>query len=221
MARPLYKTMLEIPELKEAERPALLFSGGKDSLLLLYFARAIRPDITVIHFYDQLHPDVEAIIKGEDLNVLSWAPATRYLIPWNEGMALVSEHSFGEARLPVLRDVIPETGRCELERLRQDRTPHFDYPFDLTLWGYRKTDELHPVMPEVFPKDFQLGPTRMLAPLYDWETIDVIEAAQRLPYMPCSDAITVCVKCREVLKGWDKHSAQKFFAKRFGYSEAA
>lgn len=213
--------MLEIPALKSAERPAVLFSGGKDSMLLLDIALKIRPDITVIHFYDQLHPDVEAVIKGMNLDVLSWSPAARYLIPWNDGIALVSEYSFGDVRLPVLRDVISELHRCELERLKPERTPHFDYPFDLTIWGYRKSDELHPVMPPFFPKEFQFGPTRLLAPLYDWETIDVIEAAQRLPYTPCSDALTACVKCREVLKSWDSQQAQEFFSKRFGYVEAA
>lgn len=213
--------MLEIPQLVKAERPAILFSGGKDSLVLLDVALKIRPDITVIHFYDHLHPDVAAVIKGMDLDVLSWAPATRYLIPWNDGIALVSEYSFGDVRLPVLRDVIPELHRCELERLKLDRMSNFDYPFDLTLWGYRKSDELHPVMPQFFPREFQFGPTRLLAPLYEWETIDVIEAVRRLPYTPCADAVTACVKCREVLKGWDRQSAQEFFAKRFGYSEAA
>lgn len=213
--------MLEIPQLKTAERPAILWSGGKDSMVLLDIALKARPDIEVIHFYDHLHPDVEATIKMLGLNVLSWSPAARYLIPWNDGIALVSEYSFGTTRLPVLRDVTPDTNGCELERLKSDRTPHFDYPFDLTLWGYRKSDELHPVMPDFFPKEFQLGPTVMLAPLYEWETVDVIEAAGRLPYTPCSDAITACEGCREVLKDWDRQSAQEFFAKRFGYSEAA
>lgn len=213
--------MLEIPELKTAERPAILWSGGKDSAVLLDMALAVRPDIQVIHFWDRLHPDVEAAIRMLGLNVLSWSPAAQYLIPWNEGIALVNEYSFGEVRLPVLWDVIPDDRRCDLEKIKVQRTPYFDYPFDLTLWGYRKSDELHPVMPACFPKEFQFGPTAMLAPLYDWETIDVIEAAQRLPYTPCSDALMACERCREVLKSWDRKGAQEFFAKRFGYSEVA
>lgn len=212
--------MLQITELMKAERPAILFSGGKDSLVLLDMVRDARPDVQVIHFHDRLDSEAEKAIIGWGLNVLSWAPAARYLIPWNDGIALVSEYSFGEARLPVLRDVVEGEG-CDLERLRNDRTPHFDYPFELTLWGYRKSDELHPVMPDFFPKDFQLGPTRMLAPLYDWDTEDVIQAAERLPFKPVSDALTVCKKCREVLNGWDRQGAQEFFAKRFGYVEAA
>lgn len=214
-------TMLEIPELKSAERPAILFSGGKDSVLLLDIALKIRPDIAIIHFHDHLHPDVEETIKVLDLDVLSWAPAARYLIPWNDGLVLVSEYSFEEARLPVLQDVIPDEKRCDLEKLRPERLSYFGYPYDVTLWGYRKSDELHPVMPKSFPKEFRLGPTVMRAPLYEWETIDVIEAAQRLPYVPCSDALAVCGKCRKGLESWDRKTAQEFFAKRFGYSEAA
>lgn len=213
--------MLNITELMSAERPAILFSGGKDSLVLLDMVREARPDIAVIHFYDGLNPEIEKVICGWNLNVLSWHPAAQYLIPWNEGIALVSEYSFGEARLPVLRDVVPDDRRCDLEKITPQRTPHFDYPFDLTLWGYRKSDELHPVMPNYFPKMFRLGPTTMLAPLYEWETIDVIEAAQRLPFTPCSDALTACARCLEVLKNWDRQGAQEFFVKRFGYSEAA
>lgn len=214
--------MLEIPLLTEAQHPAILFSGGKDSLLLLDIALKIRPDITVIHFYDKkLIPEVAEIVAEMNIGLLSWYPAVRYLIPWNEGLALVSEYSFGDARLPVLRDVVPDKNRCDLERLSNERKSHFEYPFDFTIWGYRKSDELHPVMPRCFPKEFQLGPTQVLAPLYDWETIDVIEAVSRLPFTPCSDALAVCQKCREILNGWDRKSAQEFFAKRFGYEEAA
>lgn len=212
--------MLEIPQLKSAERPAILFSGGKDSLLLLDIVRRTRPDTTVIHFHDRLDPSVEQACIVWSLNVLSWAPAARYLIPWNAGIALVSEYSIGNSRLPVLRDVIEGEG-CDLERLMKTRTLNFDYPFDLTLWGYRKSDELHPVMPSCFPKTFRLGPTVMLAPLYEWETEDVVQAVSRLPFKPVSDTLVACSQCREVLKNWDRETTLEFFARRFGYVEAA
>lgn len=213
--------MLEITQLSDSKSPAILFSGGKESLLLLDMVREIRPSTVVIHFYDHLHPQVEEIIKGWDLEVLSWRPAARYLIPWQSDIVLVSEYSFGNARLPVLRDIV-DGDDCELEKLRTDTTPYFDYPFDLTVWGYRKQDELHPVMPSSFPREFQLGPTRMISPLYSWETEDVIEAVQRLPFAPVTnDAIQMCAKCKSELINWDRQKSLDSFASKFGYSKAA
>lgn len=213
--------MIEIPQLLQAKSPAILFSGGKDSILLLDAVRRIRPGTTIIHFYDRLSPQVETIIRQWDLEVLSWRSAAQYLIPWESDLALVSEYSFGDARLPVLRDVV-DGEDCELEKLRTDRTEHFDYPFDFTLWGYRRRDELHPVMPVSFPREFQLGPTQMIAPLYEWTVSDVLANVQNLPFSPVPlDAIRMCAKCREGLASWNREESLEFFARRFGYRRAA
>lgn len=213
--------MLEIPQLLNAKSPAILFSGGKDSTLLLDMARQIRPDITVIHFYDQLHPPVERIIKAWGLQILSWRPAAQYLIPWNSDLALVSEYSFGDARLPVIRDIV-RSQNCSLEKLL-GRTELFDYPFDVTFWGYRESDERHPVMGQPFPREFQLGPTRMIAPLYSWSDEDVLGAIEyrKIPYEPFADEVTMCTRCSEGLSGWNAKASLEFFANRFGFQEAA
>lgn len=212
---------LKISQLSDAKMPALLFSGGKESLLLLDMVRGIRPDTAIVHFYDRLHPQVEEIIKGWDLEVLSWRPSARYLIPWNSDAVLVSEYSFGNARLPVLRDIV-DGEDCELEKLRTDRTEWFDNPFDTIIWGMRKGDELHPVMPAYFEREVQLGSSRLIAPLYSWETEDVVEAVQRLPFTPVTDdSIRMCARCREGLASWDRDASLKMFSKRFGYQEAA
>lgn len=213
--------MIEIPQLLDSNLPALLFSGGKESLLLLDTVSQIRDDVTVIHFYDRIHPEVEEVFKGWNLEFLSWRPATQYLIPWGQDIVLVSEYSFGNARLPVLRDVI-DGDDCELEKLRNDRTEYFDFPFDTTIWGYRRKDELHPVMPSSFPREFQLGPTRVISPLYDWETEDVIEAVKRIPFPPVTnDAVRMCAACKESLASWDREASLNYFSNRFGYAKAA
>lgn len=215
--------MAKIPQLLEAKSPAILFSGGKDSLLLLDIVRKIRPETAIVHFYDRLTPQVEDAIKRWDLEVLSWRPAEHYLIPWNEGLALVNEYSFGDARLPVLRDVI-DGEDCQLEHRRRDTTEHFDYPFDLTYWGMKKADELHPVMPAHFEREMQLGPTKLIAPLYDLSDAEVLsEIEQRgLLYEPFTDAVTACSRCREWLStDWDGSGALNYFAQRFGYRRAA
>lgn len=214
--------MIEIPQLLTAERPALLFSGGKDSLLLLDIVRQIRP-VTIIHFYDRLHPEVERIFKLWDLDILSWNPSVHYFIPWNGDPVLVSEYSFGEARLPVVVPITATQTGCDVERLSRDRMENFDYPFDLTLWGYKKDDERHPIMGQPFPIAFELGPTLMIAPLYHWSDEDVLEeiAKRGLPYRPFSDELKMCLACQRSIGTWDKETSLQFFANRFNFREAA
>lgn len=215
--------MLTIPQLSEAQSPAILFSGGKDSLLLLDIVRKIRP-VTIIHFYNRrLHPQVERIVKLWDLEVLSWLPALQYFIPWEDDPALVSEYSFGNARLPVVTSITQSKTECEVERPSFQQTPFFDYPFDKTFWGYRACDERHPIMGQPFPITFELGPTTMLAPLYHWSDEDVLrEISERgLPYEPFSDELKMCAKCKNTLGTWDKETSLQFFANRFNFRKAA
>lgn len=214
--------MFEIAQVEKAEHPALLFSGGKDSLLLLDIVRKIRP-VTIIHFYDRLHPEVERILKLWDLDILSWQPAHQYFIPFGDDPALVSEYSFGAARLPVVTGIMQSKDKCEIEKLRFERMPHFDYPFDVTLWGYKRGDDRHPIMGEAFPICFDLGTTRMLAPLYHWSDEDVLSeiARRELPYEPFSDELKMCEKCKGSLGAWDKETSLQFFANRFNFKEAA
>lgn len=212
---------LEIPQLLKSKLAALLFSGGKESLLLLDMVRQVRPSTTIVHFYDRLAPEVEAVIKGWDLEVLSWRPAAWYLVPWGSGVVLVNEYSFGDARLPVLTDII-DGEDCEWEKRPTNLTEFFDNPFDLVLWGMRKSDELHPVMPAYFERKTRLGASKLFAPLYNWPTEDVVEAVNRLPFAPvANDAIRMCAKCREGLANWDREAALKMFSERFNYAKAA
>lgn len=215
-------TFFELKEtLRRAERPALLCSFGKESLVLLDMVRQIRPDVAVIHFYDHLHPQVAEIFKGWNLELLSWRPAAWYLVPDGDDVVLVSEYSFGDARLPVLRDVV-DGEDCQWEKRPTLLTEAFDYPFDVTIFGYRREDERHPVMREPFPRQFQLGPTKMVSPLYWWNTEKVMKAVSRLPYAPVTqDAVRMCAKCREGLSGWDRQASLDFFDRRFNRMEAA
>lgn len=190
---------------------------------MLSMIRKTQFQPTIIHFYEQLKPEVEAVIKGWDLEVLSWRPARWYLAPWLDDAVLVSEYAFGDGVLPVLTDII-DGEDCDWERRSSKLTESFHYPFDLTVWGYRRADELHPAMPPSFPREFQLGPTRMVAPLYGETDEGAMKAVRQLPFAPVtSDAIRMCAKCREGLAswGWDREASLKFFAERFGYARAA
>lgn len=213
--------MIDHAQLLSAKSPALLFSGGSDSLLLLKQMWGVRRDFVLIHFFDQLHPEVEDLIKDWDLEVLSWKPAARYLIPFDGDIALVSEYSFGNARLPVLRDIV-DGDDCQLERLNPKRTEFFDYPFLETYWGYRRSDELHPIMPQHFPQTFPLGPTQFVAPLYYLTDKEVSHQVARQKHKPVTnDAITMCVNCKAELSTWNREASLNYFSNRFGYAKAA
>jgi len=166
--------------LLKAKNPVLLCSFGKESLVLLKMIMDIRP-IPILHFYDELDPFVEKIIREWELDVMSYAPAIRYRVK----DTVVSEYAIGNARLPMLRDV-SENGKP----VGYVTTPQFHYDFDYTFFGYRKTDS-HPLVKKVFEREFQLGPTRMVAPLYDLSDRDVFNLIDEysIPYQPYCDDV--------------------------------
>lgn len=167
-------------KLLAAKNPVVLCSFGKESLVLLKMVMEIMPDITILSFFNHLNPFAEKIIREWDLTVASYAPAVRYQVE----DTVVSEYAIGDARLPLLQD-ISEHG----EPIGMVTTPQFEYNFDLTLFGYRKADH-HPLVGRTLEKEFQLGPTTMYAPLYDWSETEVFAALEGVPYEPfCDDVL--------------------------------
>lgn len=205
--------------LTQAKNPSLLSSFGKESLVLLKLARQIEPNIAIFYFGDKLSEFAESIIMENDLQVYSYAPTDRYLVPNGSGYSLIDEYSFGETRVPLISDLRAGTA-CELEKLATVRTPLFNWQHDLTLWGYRRGDS-HPLIDTVFPQRFQLGPTIMDAPLYNWSEGDVFDAIEELhiPYVPETDDIEVCTNClSEINETMDHEASLSGFYSRFQFS---
>lgn len=207
--------------ISSAANPAILCSFGKDSSVLLALAREVKPDIPIVYFKDRINCNAEKLITDWNLTVLSYAPLNRYLIPWDNDICLVDEMTIGNQLVPLIRDV-ELSEKCDVEQLSPIRT-NFTWPFDVTLWGYRKADELHPAMSSPFSNDFQLGNTRMVAPLYNWSDSAVIDALSELsiPYQQHRDTIGICGKCMAQLGAWDRQASLDFFTRRFGYAQAA
>ena len=67
-------------------------------------------------------------------------------------------------------------------------------------------------MERPFPREFALGPTKVIAPLYFWGDGEVLRAVS---YEPFADEVTMCSKCYESLAGWDRASSLDLFSKRF------
>lgn len=172
--------------LSGARYPALLWSGGKDSMLLLALVREVK-NIPCIWFRMGLSREQERfarrIILEWDLEVWSWWPSDVYLVPNNEGLTLIREQAFGPARLPVLLDV-EEGANCIFD-FPQERTvelyPHFDHVFI----GYRGEDYHHALGRNFCPADgWSLGNTKFYAPLREMKEAEVWQAIKELnvPY---------------------------------------
>lgn len=167
--------------LDSAKNPVLLCSFGKDSLVLLKLVRDIKPEIPILWFRDHLDPFAARIIREWDLSVWGYAPTIRYQVD----NTVVSEYAIGDARLPLLQDV-SENGKS----VGTMTTPQFSYSWSETLWGYKKSDS-HPLVGRTLDADFQLGPTRMIAPLYDLSDEEVFALIDELtiPYQPICDDV--------------------------------
>lgn len=204
--------------LKGAKSPALLCSFGKESLILLKLVREIKPDTSIFWFGDKLSLFAESIIRDNDLQVFSYAPADRYLVPNNDGYSLIDEYSLGQVNVPLISD-LEESDLCELELLPTIRTPIFNYRADVTLWGYRAADR-HSLVQTVFPQKFPLGGTIMDAPLYNWNEQDVYSAIEelRIPYEPQNDRVQVCSACLDEINATiDKQASLHAFKERFSF----
>lgn len=168
----------------KARNPALWLSFGKDSLLLLHLVRELGYHPTLIWYRDWIPPQAARVIKEWDLTVFSYAPACRYKV----GESVVSEYSVGPARFPVIADV-----SADGHSVGQMVTPYFHYDYDYTLFGYKAADT-HPLITTTFAREIQLGPTRVIAPLYDMTDDDVLDAiaTRAIPYEPYNDDVLDC-----------------------------
>lgn len=206
--------------LNGAQHPAVLCSFGSDSTLLLHYARQARRDIPAYYFGDSLPEPAQRLVIDDDLTILSYAPADRYLVPQGDGLALIEEYDFNSQRVPVVSPVVKgprET--CTAESSGQ-RTPSFCFPHDVVLWGYRATDS-NELITTTFARETTLGHTRFIAPLYDLTVDQVLNAldALGLDYVT-DDAAEFCGEClNAVLNGnWDRDAALAGFRSRFNYS---
>jgi 3'-phosphoadenosine 5'-phosphosulfate sulfotransferase (PAPS reductase)/FAD synthetase len=170
--------------LSKAKNPCVLVSFGKDSLVLLKTILDMGYSPDILWFRDHLNPFAEKIIREWDLTVKGYAPAVRYRVE----DTVISEYAIGNARLPMLQD-ISEHGRP----IGMVTTPQFSYPWDYTLFGYRKTDS-HPLIGRNLESEITLGPTELIAPMYDLTDADVFNLIDELniPYEPFCDDVLPC-----------------------------
>jgi len=182
--------------LGQAKNPVCLFSGGKDSLLLLDMMREVR-SVDVLHFGK---PDkfTEQVIKDWDLTVFGYAPTQVSILPNGDEFTIVRDYDFGGQFMPVLTDV--EDGlTCCGEINKSPLMQHFGYDWDATFVGYKKTDT-HPIFerqPDIID-GMPWGATRLYVPLLDWTDEQIYAELDRrnitIPE-PNRDTLQLCTRC--------------------------
>lgn len=206
-------------QLSNATSPAILVSFGKDSLLLLHLARKVRPDTTIYYFNDDLSPFAQRVIIENNLTVLRYAPADRYIVPNGDGIALVDEYAINDTLLPVISPIV--TGDSCKHSLPTRRTSTFRFNHDLALWGYKQSDHMEAVG-TTFEKENMVGEVRFIAPLYGLTDADVYNALDELkiPYQNERNEIEWCQGCIDlVVQDWDREASLTAFRSRFHQGE--
>lgn len=200
--------------LESAKSPAIWLSFGKDSLLVLKLALAAGFDGPCYHFGGELSKFAKQVILEHDLTVYSWGCGDRYLIPDGEGLAQVEEFVIGSAIVPFVSPVVE--GECCDHGEYKPFTRIFDYRHDITLTGYRKSDWLDAVG-VTFPREMDLGITRIVNPVYDLTDEQVVEQLGFKP--PEENQVEYCRSCLQAIKssGWDRNAALVNFRRRFNF----
>lgn len=178
--------------------PAVLSSFGKDSMLLLWLVRDVRPDTPVIWFRTGLDESFgRRMVREWNLTVFRWEPAEVYLLRSGLQRTLVTEYSIGADRLPLLTDLDGHRGPCAAKKFA-DRTPALFLPFDTLLVGWKDSDTHWVKGDAPLAKDgFMLGSAQVIAPLRHMTDSAVRSAIvdHEIPFEPAPDELALCTEC--------------------------
>lgn len=180
--------------LESKERPAIMFSGGKDSMALLHLMRfGLDLDFDVIFHREPWHTHKyafgEYIARRMGLRVYDYPPSALSLWHGKGIIAFTNYYQIGvmqdgrPACLALPKNII-ECGEdsetpylCGKVEIMQRPTGAFSYPWDVAFIGHKSSDEDQiagkvPLHLEIVDND--AGP-RLAFPLREWTDADVWE----------------------------------------------
>lgn len=178
--------------LQQANRPAVLWSGGKDSGVLLYIALQIKPDIEIIHwkipFLPAKYSFHETVRAALNLTVHDWIPQSVALCHGNDRVDFMETYGVASTAITVARGTErPEQGKpfvCGRDWLRRP-TGIVNAPFDLLLCGHKTVDEDPLSGPIPLQLDvLELPGTKIAYPLKEWTDQDIwnFHTENNIPY---------------------------------------
>jgi hypothetical protein len=161
--------------LEQAVQPALMFSGGKESIVLHHLAAPYNLPHLIL--YDEIQLErldfIEALFKADPFFVLNFRPAARGLVPTQAGVDLVNVYDLrGEGQLEVAISPVHSDDYCVFDWLNLSVRNCPDFCFDLLVAGGRRDDH-HDFYGRPFEATRMLGNIQLLNPLYDWSEGDV------------------------------------------------
>lgn len=171
--------------LRGAVRPAVLWSGGKDSTALLHLVRRVRPDIECIQWrlpWMRRKWDFHDWLAREwNLTVHDQLPAWAALCHGNDRVDLMEAYQIGASTMLVARGTEPldEGGDwvCGLDWLTRPKAGNTVFPWDVLLCGHKNGD----VDPCSGPVPLQLdvlrtpGSATVHFPLRNWSDGEVTD----------------------------------------------